>query len=119
VDRWVEISLTILGTVGASTGFWTYFQKKAESRGATHSMLLGLGHDRIMYLGMCFIEQGWISQDEYENLNDYLYIPYKKMNGNGSVARIMEEIHKLPIRKSYDYKAAKTKCSLSSCMPKE
>ena len=65
-------------------------------------MLIGLAHDRIMYLGMGYIERGWITQDEYENLYEYLYKPYEKMGGNGSAKRVMDEVNKLPIRKA-DY----------------
>ena len=54
--------------------------------------------DRIMYLGMRYIDRGWITQDEYENLNTYLYEPYKKLGGNGSALRVMQEVNKLPIR---------------------
>lgn len=53
-----------------------------------------------LHLGMCYIERGWITQDEYENLNDYLYKPYEKMGGNGSAQKIMLEVNKLPIHKS-------------------
>ncbi len=63
-------------------------------------MLIGLAHDRIVYLGMQYIEREWITQDEYENLHDYLYVPYKKMGGNGSAKRIMDEIDRLPIHKN-------------------
>lgn len=63
-------------------------------------MLIGYAHVRIVYLGMCYIERGWITQDEYENLNDYLYKPYEKMGGNGSAQKIMLEVNKLPIHKS-------------------
>jgi hypothetical protein len=62
-------------------------------------MLIGLGHDRIMFLGMKYIERGFITQDEYENLYDYLYKPYKKLGGNGSAERVMKEVDKLPIKK--------------------
>jgi hypothetical protein len=51
-----------------------------------------------MYLGMRYIDRGWITQDEYENLNTYLYEPYKKLGGNGSALRVMQEVNKLPIR---------------------
>jgi hypothetical protein len=61
-------------------------------------MLIGLGHDRIMYLGMRYIDRGWITRDEYENLNTYLYEPYKNLGGNGSALRVMQEVNKLPIR---------------------
>ena len=59
-----------------------------------------VGHDRIMYLGMVYIERGYITSDEYENLYEYLYKPYEKMGGNGSAKRVMNEVNKLPIHKS-------------------
>ena len=63
-------------------------------------MLIGLAHDRIIYLGMTYVERGYITQDEYENLYEYLYKPYEKLGGNGSAKRIMKEVNQLPIRKS-------------------
>jgi hypothetical protein len=53
----------------------------------------GISHQR-------YIERGWITQDEYENLHDYLYKPYEEMGGNGSAKKVMQEINKLPIHKS-------------------
>ena len=55
---------------------------------------------RIPKKALDIIERGWITQDEYENLNDYLYKPYAKMGANGSAKRIMQEVDKLPIRKT-------------------
>jgi hypothetical protein len=63
-------------------------------------MLIGLGHDRLLYLGMIYIERGYITSDEYENFHDYLYKPYEKIGGNGTAKRIMNEVNMLPIRKS-------------------
>lgn len=62
-------------------------------------MLVGLAHDRIVHLGMVYVDRGYITQDEYENLNDYLYVPYEKMGGNGSAKRVMEEVRRLPMHK--------------------
>ena len=61
-------------------------------------MLIGLGNDRIMALGEIYIHRGSITTDEYENLYNYLYIPYKKLGGNGSAERIMAEVKKLPLK---------------------
>lgn len=96
----VTILLTMIGSVLASSGFWTYIQKKNDKEDHISEMLIGLGHDRIMYLGMSYIERGWISKDEYENLHDYLYIPYVKLGGNGSAKKVMNDIERLPIRKN-------------------
>ena len=95
---WIQMVLTIIGSVVASSGFWAYIQKKLEKKDIKTMMLIGLAHDRIIYLGMSYIERGWISNDEYENLHDYLYKPYEQMGGNGVAKRIMNEVQKLPIR---------------------
>jgi len=95
---WLETLVTILIAVIASSGFWTFMIKKMDKKDITHEMLIGLAHDRIMYLGLCYIERGWISRDEYENLYQYLYVPYQKLNGNGSAKRIIDEVNRLQIR---------------------
>ena len=96
----IQMFLTIVCSVIASSGFWAFITRFTDRRDVKTQMLIGLGHDRIVYLGMTYIERGWISQDEYENLFEYLYKPYKMMGGNGSAKRIMDEVDKLPICKS-------------------
>ncbi len=97
-----ELAKTIIITVLTSSGFtsalFAFLQKIADKKDIKTRMLVGLGHDRIVYLGMKYIERGWITKDEYENLHDYLYSPYKTMGGNGSAERIMKEVDKLPIK---------------------
>lgn len=93
-----EILISIVLSAIATSGFWTLLNNILAKRSARARMVIGLGHDRIMYLGMKYIKRGWITADEYENLHDYLYIPYKDYGGNGSAARVMAEVDKLPIR---------------------
>ena len=95
--RWLETSLTIICAVLASSGFWAFIQTRRERKDAKTRMLLGLGHDRIIFLSMKYIERGWITQDEYSDLIEYLYNPYREMGGNGTAKRIIEEVQKLPI----------------------
>lgn len=103
MNSWVQFLVTILCSVLASSGFWAWMMQRIDRKDVKTEMLVGLGHDRIMYLGMHYIERGWITSDEYENLHEYLYKPYEKMGGNGSAKRIMNEVNKLPIHKS-EYK---------------
>ena len=91
---------TIVLAVLASSGFWAFLQFLLSKKDLKTQMLMGLGHDRIVYLGLKYIERGYITVDEYENLYEYLYKPYEKMGGNGSAARIMEEVKKLPSKKN-------------------
>ncbi len=71
---------------------------KKGKKSAETEMILGLGHDRIVYLGERYIQRGYISRDEYENLHDYLFKPYSDLGGNGTAERIMGEVEKLPLR---------------------
>lgn len=95
---WLQMVVTIVCAVLASSGFWAYIQKRNEKKDNKTKLLLGLAHDRILYLGEKYITRGSITKDEFENIHDYLYVPYKAEGGNGSATRIMEEVKKLPIR---------------------
>lgn len=100
MQPWIQIILTLVGSLIASSGFWAFITMRINHNDVKTQMLIGLAHDRIMYLGMGYIERGWITQDEYENLYEYLFKPYEKMGGNGSAKRVMDEVNKLPIRKA-------------------
>lgn len=101
---WQVFIVTIIGNILASTGLWTILSKALEKKSIESKMLLGLAHDRIIFVGMKYIERGWITKDEYENLHDYLYVPYRKMGGNGSAERVMTEVNKLPLKTAIDTK---------------
>lgn len=74
--------------------------KRDEKKGAMAQLLLGLAHDRIVFLGMSYIERGWITKDEYEDFHKYLWTPYAKFGGNGLGEKVMVEVNKLPIQKA-------------------
>lgn len=94
----IEIVVTIICSVLASSGFWAFLTSKMKKNNAETKMLLGLAHDRIMQLGMEYINRGYITHDEYENLRKYLFEPYQALGGNGSATRVMAEVDKLPIK---------------------
>ena len=71
IAPWLQILITILCSVLASSGLWAFLQKREERKAAENKqttvetqMLIGLAHDRIMYLGMSYIERGYITSDE-------------------------------------------------------
>jgi hypothetical protein len=108
---WIQVSISVFSAVLASSGLWAYLQKrfdrkydarlkKDNDRSVEQAMLRGLAHDRITCLGQQYIDRGYITQDEYENLSVYLFEPYEKLGGNGSAARVMDEVRKLPLAKS-------------------
>lgn len=59
IDLWstAQLIITIIGSVIASSGFWAYITKRLEKKDVRTQMLIGLGHDRIVYLGMVYIER--------------------------------------------------------------
>lgn len=102
----VSMVSAILGSNGLLYFIMTRKDKKEEERkkqeaeeSAERKMLLGLGHDRIVNQCLKYIERGWISSDEYEDLIKYLYEPYEGMHGNGTAKRLVDEVKKLPVRK--------------------
>lgn len=97
-----EIIIAIVASVFGSTGFWALITaiwnnhtKKVSTEG---KMLRGLAHDRICELGEKYIEQGYVTKDEYENLHDYLFVPYQELGGNGTAAKIVEDVKRLPMK---------------------
>ena len=94
--NWAQVITSVLIALISSTGLWSYIANYRNKHDAKTRLLIGLAHDRIIYLGTQYIERGYITSDEYENLNDYLYEPYAAAGGNGSAKRVMEQVRKLP-----------------------
>ena len=109
MEPWVQTVIAVFTSVMASSGLWAFLlgrremkakaqEKEEEKKSAKNRMLLGLGHDRIITLCMQFLERGYITQDEYEDLDKYLYKPYRDMGGNGTAEKLMAEVSRLPIK---------------------
>ena len=98
MDEWLPVVVAVLGSIAASSGFWAYIQKKDSQKTAQVQLLLGLAHDRIIFLGMSYVDRGWITKDEYEDFIKYLYAPYAEFGGNGLAEKVMQEVKKLPMR---------------------
>lgn len=97
--NWAQVLTSVLIALISSTGLWSYIANYRNKHDAKTRLLIGLAHDRIIYLGTQYIERGYITPDEYENLHDYLYAPYAENGGNGSAKRVMEQVKALPIKK--------------------
>lgn len=95
-----DMVTTIILAVIGSGGFWTLLQfivtKLTEKRSATSKMLLGLGHERILEQCAFYKLRGYITPDEYAELERYLYKPYIQLGGNGAVEREMQRVRALP-----------------------
>ena len=113
----IQAVVSVLTAVLASGGLWSFLSKKQEihfeelerkrkedaeaeeKNDVKTKLLVGLAHDRLIYLTNKYLEEGWISSENYENLT-YMYEPYIKGGGNGTVKRNMEKVEKLPFKHS-------------------
>lgn len=105
MDTILQMVCTIICSIVASSGFWAYMvarrdrkAKEAEKKDAKTSMIMGLGHDRIIYLCERYIDRGWITSEEYENLRTWLFEPYEELGGNGTAKRLMAIVDNLPVK---------------------
>lgn len=89
--------VTIVVTVAASGGFWAFVQSRMERRSSTTQLLLGIAHDLIITSGMTYLERGWVTKAEYDDLHHYLWKPYQKFGGNGLADKVMKDVENLPI----------------------
>lgn len=97
MDRYLELLITVMLAVLGSNGLWAYIQSRNTRRTAKDRMLLGLGHAEIFRTAEKYIERDGITTDELEDLEKYLYKPYKEMGGNGTAETIMHKCHSLQI----------------------
>lgn len=100
MEPWLQTAITVFCSVAASSGFWAWMSKRSDKNDARTKLLLGICHDRMLYLGLLYIDRGYLSRDEYINIVDYLSVPYFELGGNGACHRIIEDVKKLPIRDS-------------------
>lgn len=107
---WVPLVVTSVVSVLASSGFWAWMSKRDNTKSAASQLLLGFAYDKIVNLGMTYIERGSISREEFEDLQNLWYKPYKDLGGNGIAERIMFDVSHLPFRNHDRY----TEISLNS-----
>lgn len=99
MEFWSQIIITIFTSILASSGLWAFLGTRLDRHTAEREMLLGIGHVELVFFGMQYIDRGYITRDEYDTLQE-LYKPYKKLGGNGSGTKIMNEIEKLPLKEA-------------------
>lgn len=98
-----EIIIAIIG----SNAFFSFIQflitrhdlrhrTQSDVEKAQSNMILGLGHDKILYLTDKFMQRGCITIKEKRNLAA-LYEPYKALGGNGDCKIGYDDCMKLTV----------------------
>lgn len=104
MDRMLEFVVTIFVSVLGSSGVWAIIQKRMDRKDQKTKLLLGLAQTSIVNQCRFYTSRGdWITEDEYEDLHEYLYKPYSDLGGDGLAKKWIERIEQLRIVPS-DYK---------------
>lgn len=97
----VNVVVTIVIAIFASTGFWSFIQKiyenhkKKGEESVERQALRGLLYRSLIDQCSKVIDRGSISIKEYQELKKYTYDPYKKLEGNGIAEELMERVKDL------------------------
>lgn len=98
MEIWQSIVIPLLTSLIACSGLWGIINKQLDKKTSETQILRGLAHERIVETGMKYINRGWITKDEYDDLCIYLYKPYSKLGGNGLAEKIMKDVSNLPLK---------------------
>lgn len=97
-----EAILTIIGIIFGCSGFWAFISAvvttKTSNKSASNQMVMGIGHHIILEKCNEILARGYVTVDEYDNLVNYLYKPYKMLGGNGTAERMIDAVKQLPIK---------------------
>lgn len=109
--------LSVAAIIFASSGFWAFMQfllsKKhfksddvAEVKSdvkALSKVVKGLSRYRIIEVCNGYADRGYITDDEYSDIYNGLWLPYHDgLHGNGAAQRAMERVKRLPRRDEED-----------------
>lgn len=97
MEHTLELIITVVVAVIGSNGLWAFIQSRSAVKSARDRMILGLGHAEIFRQAEHYIRRGGITTEELEDLNKYLFKPYKEMGGNGTAETIVKKCGELPI----------------------
>lgn len=100
-------AITIILAVFASGGFWAFLQtwltNRSKAKTLEQKLLLGIAFRQIIELCEYYIARGYISTEEYKELNHYLFEPYQALGGDGTAAKLIKEVERLPIKKEGEH----------------
>ena len=72
-------------------------EKKESERKESEALELGIACHIIKIEANRLIDDGGMTDDEFREINEYLWKPYHALGGNGTCEKLMAEVEKLPI----------------------
>lgn len=96
--HWIEMLITVTGSVFASSGLWSFILCKVKQDDVETILTRGMAHYQIIEEGQKFIERGWITHEEYDDFMKYLGNPYLESGSNGLAKKILDDVSDLPFK---------------------
>lgn len=102
LNYWITGCVTILVGIFGSTGFWAFVssrrRKKEEANSAITKVCVGVAYLGIKMSCYKLLDRGYATPDDIEDIEKYLYEPYKQLGGNGTAEMIFEKTKSLPTK---------------------
>lgn len=98
----MEIIIAIIGSNALSaliSAIVTFIGQRSQKKDKTTAGMRILLYDRIKHLAKSYIVRGWITTEELEDLMQ-MHKVYHDLGGNGYLDKLMEQVHRLPVRAS-------------------
>lgn len=90
--------ITGCAMIFASAGFWAFICRMLDKKSAKTQATLGICYLGVKMSCKMLLAKGWASPDEIEDLEKYLFEPYKALGGNGTAEALLNKVRELPIR---------------------
>lgn len=96
-----EIVIAIIGSGALSAiiaGVFNLINNRSKNKNAEVRLLMGIAYSEIIEQAQKYISRGYITIDEYKELEHYFYEPYQALGGNGTAEKLMKEVSLLPTK---------------------
>lgn len=70
--------------------------RRHDDQAEVKAAIIGLEHDRLYTICGQIIARGYSYTSEIENLDRYIFTPYKALGGDGSGDKLMTDVRNLP-----------------------
>lgn len=96
--NWLETTVTIIVSIIASSGFWTFILAKSNGNKTQDLIIRGIAHTEVINEGKKYLERGWITHEEFDDFMTYLGTPYINLGANGLAKKVISAVQELPIK---------------------
>lgn len=96
MNYWLTGIITVLVGIFGSTGFWCFLQNRTAKKSVERKMLLAVAFIGVKMSCKCCLDRGYATTEEIEDIEKYLYEPYKDLGGNGTAEMLMDKVKALP-----------------------